>query len=372
MTGTEPPRADKAFTTNAMAAFIQISAVVILVAWCFSIVRPFVSVVIWGMIISVAIYPLHQSLTPRLGGRQKLSATLLVIIGLAIILLPAWMLAGSAVNGYTTLSEGLREGNLQVPAPNESVAGWPIVGERLYETWSDAAENLGETLNRYGPQLRSVGLSAVGFAGGISVGILQFILSVIIGGALLTSASSGYRLTCNVAKRLTGSERGTALTDLSILTIRSVVKGVLGVAAIQAGFAALGLVIIDVPAAGLLAGAVLVLAVVQLPPWLVLLPVAIWYYSVAEAVPATVFLVYAVIVSLSDAVLKPMLLGRGLDTPMLVILIGAIGGAITEGIVGLFVGAVVLALGYELFTTWAAPDAKASADEAEGADAPGG
>jgi len=183
---------------------------------------------------------------------------------------------------------------------------------------------------------------------------------------LLGSAERGYRMSRGVASRLTGTERGTALTDLSILTVRSVVKGVLGVALIQAALAAIGLVVIDAPAAGLLAGAVLVLAIIQLPPWLVLLPVAIWYYSVAEAVPATLFLVYALAVSLSDAVLKPMLLGRGVDTPMLVILLGAIGGALTEGIVGLFVGAVVLALGYELFTAWLAPD------EAEAADEPGG
>ena len=120
--------------------------------------------------------------------------------------------------------------------------------------------------------------------------------------------------------------------------------------------AAIGLVAIGMPAAGLFAAAVLVLAIVQLPPILVLGPIAIWYFSVAEGMPATIFLIYALIVSMSDAFLKPMLLGRGVDTPMLVILIGAIGGAITYGIVGLFIGAVVLALGYELFTAWMAPD----------------
>lgn len=371
MSGTDGVRADKTFMANTMASFIQISAVVILVAWCFSIIRPFIGVVVWGLIIAIAIYPAHQSLMNRLGGREKLSVIILVLAGLAVIVLPAWMLAGSAVDGYTTLSDGLREGNLQIPPPNEKVAGWPVVGERLYEFWTAAAEDLSDTANRYGPQLRTIGLSAVGFAGGITLGILQFILSVIIAGALLPTAANGYRMSCNVANRLTGSDRGKALVDLSILTIRSVVKGVLGVAFIQAVLSALGLVVIGAPAAGLLAGAVLVLAVVQLPPWFVLLPVAIWYYSVADTVPATVFLIYALVVSLSDAFLKPMLLGRGLETPMLVILIGAIGGALTQGIVGLFVGAVVLALGYELFTKWAAPDEAKTAIDAEGETARG-
>ena len=119
---------------------------------------------------------------------------------------------------------------------------------------------------------------------------------------------------------------------------------------------ALGLVLVGVPAAGLWAFAVLVLAIVQLPPILVLGPIAFWVFSVADPVPATIFLVYAIVVSGSDALLKPMFLGRGVETPMLVILIGAIGGAIASGIIGLFIGAVVLALGYELLVAWMAPD----------------
>lgn len=367
MPPADNPGADKTFQANAMASFIQIAAVVVLFAWCYSIIKPFVGIVLWGVIIAIAVYPLHLSLTKRLAGRGALSATILVLLGLTIVVLPAWLLVGSTVDGYAYLSEGLRAGNLSVPPPNESVAGWPLIGEQLYAGWSEAADNLADTLNRYGPQLRSIGVSAVSFAGGLTLGILQFALSVIIGGVLLGSAERGYRMSRGVASRLTGTERGTALTDLSILTVRSVVKGVLGVALIQAVLAAIGLVVIDAPAAGLLAGAVLILAIVQLPPWLVLLPVAIWYYSVAEAVPATLFLVYALAVSLSDAVLKPMLLGRGVDTPMLVILLGAIGGALTEGIVGLFVGAVVLALGYELFTAWLAPEEPEATDEPVGA-----
>lgn len=356
MSNASSQRVDKSFVANTMASFIQIAAVVILIGWCFSIVRPFLSVVVWGVILAVAAYPLNISLAARLGGRAKLSATILVLAGLAIIILPAWMLAGSAVDGYTTLYEKINSSELQIPPPNASVAEWPLIGGKLHAIWSDAVLNLSDTLNRYGPQLRSLGMSAVGFAGGLTIGILQFILSVIIGGALLTSAESGYRMSRNVANRLTGSAKGSALTDLSIVTIRSVVKGVLGVAIIQAALAAVGLILIGVPAAGLLAGAVLVLAIVQLPPWLILLPVAIWYYSVADTIPATIFLVYAIAVSVSDAFLKPVLLGRGVDVPVLVILIGAIGGAITQGIVGLFIGAVVLAVGYELFTEWAAPD----------------
>jgi len=356
MTSASNSKVDRAFLSNMMASFIQISAVVLLVLWCFSIVRPFVGVVVWGMIIAIALYPLHLSLASRLGGRAKTSASLLVLLGLAVIILPTWLLADSAIEGLTGLSSHLADGTVRIPPPNPSVADWPVIGERLHAFWSGAATNLADTLNRFQPQLRSIGQSAVGFAGAIAGSVFQFIFATFIGGVLLLSAEGGYSVARRVATGLTGGESGKKLIDLSVLTVRSVVKGVLGVAVIQTILAAVGFIAIGLPAAGLFAAIVLVAAIVQLPQLILLGPIAVWYYSVAEGLPATIFLVYAIFVSVSDAFLKPMLLGRGVDTPMLVILIGAIGGAITQGIIGLFVGAVVLALGYELFTAWLMPE----------------
>ena len=311
----------------------------------------------------------NLSLTEKLGGKAKVSATILVLIGLAIIIIPTWLLAESTLDGLRYLSTELEDGAVHIPPPNESVADWPVIGERVHAVWAAAAENLAETLNRFEPQLRSMSETAVGIAGGIVGGVFQFIFATIIGGVLLMSAEGGYQVTRNIANSLVGSDSGDKLADLSILTIRSVVKGVLGVAVIQTIFAAIGLVAIGMPAAGLFAAIVLVLAIVQLPPIIILGPIAIWYFSVADGLPATIFLIYAFVVSMSDAVLKPMLLGRGVDTPMLVILIGAIGGAIGYGIVGLFIGSVVLALGYELFTAWMAPDESAMAADADPAEA---
>ena len=356
MTSADSSQVDQGFLANAMASFIQIGAVVLLAMWCFDIVSPFLNVIIWGLIISVALYPVHVGLTARLGGREKLSATLLVLAGLVIILAPTWYLADSTVGGLRHIATDLEDGAVSIPPPAESVADWPLIGERVYGAWSGAATNFEATLNKYTPQLQSLGQSALGFAGSTVVGVLQFVFSILIAGAFLTSAAKGYETSRNIAASLIGAERGEKLTDLSILTIRSVTKGVLGVAIIQAIFSAIGLVAIGVPAAGLWAGAVLVLAIIQLPPILILGPIAIWVFSVMDTVPATIFLVYALIVSASDAFLKPMFLGRGLDVPMLVILVGAIGGAMSQGIIGLFIGAVVLALGYELVTTWMASD----------------
>jgi predicted PurR-regulated permease PerM len=362
MTSADSSTVDKQFLANAMASAIQIGAVLLLLLWCYSIVAPFVSIVVWGVVISIAIYPLHLQLGARLGGKTKLSSTLLVLVGLLIIVGPTWILAESTIDGYRHVAAELGDGTVSIPPPAATVADWPVIGDKVYEIWSGAATNLEATLNQFEPQLVAAGKRAVSMAGGTVVGVLQFVISIIIAGTLLMSAEGGHRASRNIAASLVGPDRGDALTNLSILTIRSVFKGVLGVAVIQALAAAIGLLIIGVPGAGVWAGVVLVLAIVQLPPILCLGPIAFWYFSVAEPVPATIFLVFSIIVSFSDAALKPMLLGRGVDTPMLVILIGAIGGALTAGIIGLFIGPVVLALGYELLTAWMAPDAAQAAD----------
>lgn len=356
MTSADSSSVDQKFLANAMASFLQILAVFTLLYWCFLIVSPFVSIVVWAIIISVAVYPAHIALTAKVGGRKKTSATIIVLIGLAIIIVPTWYLADSTIGGLQHVAAELEDGTARVPPPNDSVAEWPVIGEQVHEIWSAAATNLEATLNQFQPQLKAAGEKALGMAGSTIGTALQFILSVIIAGVLLMSAEGGKVVARNTITSLAGAERGPEFTQLSILTVRSVAKGVLGTALIQALVSAVGLAIAGIPAAGLWAFAVLVLAIVQLPPLLILGPIAIWYFSVASTVPAAIFLVFAILVSASDAVLKPMLLGRGVDTPMLVILIGAIGGAIATGIIGLFTGAVILALGYELFMAWMAPD----------------
>jgi predicted PurR-regulated permease PerM len=199
--------------------------------------------------------------------------------------------------------------------------------------------------------LRDLGQSLLAFAGSTLVGVLVFVFSIIVAGVFLVSAGGGYRVSSAIGRTLS-EQHGQGMIDMAIETIRSVAKGVLGVAMIQAMLSAIGLVAIGVPGAGLWAGIILLLAIMQLPPLLVLAPIAVWVFSVSDPTPATIFAIYAFIVSISDSFLKPLFLGRGMDIPMLVILIGAIGGMITSGIVGLFVGAVVLAVGYKLLITW--------------------
>lgn len=352
MTGTDSSGADPRFLANAIASFIRIGAVLLLLLWCFEIVRPFIGIVVWGMIVATALYPLHRSLTVKLNGREKTSAAILALIAISIIVLPGWLLGDSTISALKYLAAELQSPAVEVPPPNESVASWPLIGERVYEIWSHAAMNLEETLNEFKPELQQLGQKALGMASAVVIGALQLIVATIIAGVLLTRAEVGHRITLKIATKLAGTADGEKLANLSVNTIRAVVKGVLGVAVIQATLSVIGFVVIGVPGAGLWTGVVLVVAIAQLPLFLVLGPIAFWVFSVANPVPATIFLVYSLVIGFSDAFLKPILLGRGVDTPVLVIMVGAIGGAMYEGIVGLFLGAVVLVLSYELLTAW--------------------
>ena len=269
--------------------------------------------------------------------------------------MPAYILTDSSIETFKSVGAQLEAGTVSISPPDPSVAEWPLIGEKVYDIWHGAAVNLEGTINKFEDQLKSLSGQVVRFAGSMAIGILQFVLSIIIAGVFLVGAEGGYRMSLTFSSSLIG-DRGKALTDLTVATIRSVAKGVLGVAIIQALLSAIGLVVMDIPAAGIWTFAVLLFAIMQLPPIIILGPIAVWVFSTAEPMPATIFAVYAFIVSASDSFLKPLFLGRGMEIPMLVILLGAIGGMILAGIVGLFIGAIVLALGYEILTAWMETD----------------
>jgi predicted PurR-regulated permease PerM len=201
------------------------------------------------------------------------------------------------------------------------------------------------------PHLKEFGAWLLTRAAGTGAGILKFVISIIIAGVLLAQAGQGHRTAHALAARVAG-QRGGELVDLAVATVRSVTQGILGVALIQSILSGLGCLVAGVPGAGLWALLVLLLAIVQLPSLLVLGPIIIYVFSTASTVTAVLFMVWSLLVGLSDNFLKPILLGRGVQVPMVVIFIGAIGGFITSGIIGLFVGATILTLGYKLFLAW--------------------
>ena len=355
MSNSKQSSKDQAFVRRSLSAAIQIGLIFLMASWCLKIIFPFLGLVAWAAIIAVAIYPMHLKLSAKIGGREKWSAAIIVLIGLSVLIAPTWSLTGSSIDSAHKLATGLEAGTLSVPPPNEKVAEWPLIGKKVDSVWSAAAKDLEATLSKYSNQVKAFSTWLIKTVASTTMGILGFAVSIIIAGVFMVGAETAYHAFRGVGHRLAG-ERGAGFVDLSVATVRSVAKGVLGVAFIQTFLAAIGLIVMDIPGAGIWASIILLLAIMQLPPLLVLGPIAIWVFSVAEPIPATIFLVYALFVSFSDAILKPMLLGRGVDVPMLVILLGAIGGMISSGIIGLFFGAVILALGYKLFMFWLNPE----------------
>lgn len=339
------------FSKKAVEASIKIGLMFLLLSWCFHIAQPFINALVWGIIIAVALYPLHLKLAALLDGREKLSAGLLTLLLLLIILGPCGFLANMAFENIKELADKLRNDTLMVPPPKESVAAWPLIGEPLFNLWQLLASNLEEAVKLYAPQLKTASKWFLSSSVYGLMAVLQLLISVIICGMLLVNGSSGHQLALSIGKRIAGHQ-GEELVDLCIATIRGVARGVLGVALIQSFLAGVGFFAIGMPGAGLLTVLCLLLAIVQLPTFLIVIPSILYVFSAHETLPATIFMFWMLAVGMVDNVLKPFLLGRGLDLPMAVVFVGAIGGMIYSGVIGLFVGAVVLALGYKLFLSW--------------------
>lgn len=334
---------------------IHVGLLILLVAASLMILAPFMIILIWGVIIAVAQFPLFKTSAEILGNKKTLTAVLFTLAGLMIIIIPSLILAESSASGYQNLLRAFEEGKLTIPPPTENVKEWPLIGENLYSIWVQASNNLLELLSKYNGQHSEQVKDFVGWVlktlTSIGLTFLQFIVSIIIAGALLAKAEVGVETAKEFAKKLVGDNAENYI-NLIIGTIRSVVQGILGIALIQAFASAILLIIFNVPLLGLWTLFVLILATVQLPPILILGPISIYVFSVLDTVPATIFTVFAVLIGSIDNFLKPLFLGRGVDIPMLVILLGAIGGMLAFGILGLFVGAVILAVSYKLMMAW--------------------
>lgn len=364
MNPTESPTPDAAaerqFLRRAIEASVRIALIAMVALWCFEIVRPFVQPILWGVILAIAMYAPYRKLAQGLGGRRKLAAGLLALVALLVLLGPTVALSKSLVETAAALAHQFNEGTIRVPPPPSGVADWPIIGDQLHQYWSLAASNLEAALQQIAPQLKELGLWMISTAARAGVGIVQFAISIVIAAVFLASARSASATAERILTRLVG-DRGAELAEIAGQTVMSVTRGILGVAAMQSLLAGIGFLAVGVPAAGLWTLMVLVVAIVQIPAMIILLPIVLYVFSTHSTPVAAIFTVWSVLVALSDSVLKPLLMGRGVDIPMLVIFLGAIGGFLMNGIIGLFVGAVVLALGYNLFTAWLALE-QAAAD----------
>jgi predicted PurR-regulated permease PerM len=347
--------------------FIRAGLIFTLTVLCYRIFSPFISLMAWALILAVTLYPAHQKLARRMGEKQGLAATLLVLGGIVLIGVPTAVLMASLGDSVQDFVGSVRDNTLQIPAPSPNVAEWPVVGKKVHSLWSQAHADLPAVVQGMQPQIGDLARKALEVVAGIAGAMLMFLASFIIAGIIMAFGQSGAKSARSIFARIVGIQRGEDFAKLSTQTIRAVALGVLGVAFIQAIVVGLVLIIARVPFAGVLALVVLVLGVAQVPALLVTLPVIVYIwmsgaYGTAAAITYTVLLFVA---GMLDNVLKPLLLGRGVDVPMPVILLGALGGLASTGILGMFVGAVLLALGYQIFMWWVAnnPDIPVAAPE---------
>ena len=330
---------------------IRLLFLALIMGWCLMILVPFTSIMLWGFILGIAFSPLHSKLAKMMGGKASLSSLILVLACLAIFIIPGWFFLDALIDNVKELRTSFLDGSLKLPPPpSASVKTWPVIGEKLYEIWYLASTDLGAIAIKYKSELVGVGSKIAKGMLSVGGGIFQLLVALIIAGVLLAIQDTGEAVR-KVVRKLAG-ERGDEFTDIIKMTVGNVVKGVLGVAFLQAILVGIGFFLAGIPYAGIWTLLVFLLAVLQIPAALVVIPVAVYLFSERSTGAAIMWTVFLLLGGLSDNILKPILLGKGAPVPMLVIFLGVIGGFMLSGFIGLFTGAIVMSIGYKLFIVW--------------------
>ncbi|MGK0324526.1 MAG: putative PurR-regulated permease PerM [Psychroserpens sp.] len=338
-------------TTN-ITSFIRLAVVVGLILWASFIVKPFIGALAWGIILAVAIYPFYEKLITKAGAKKKKLVTIIfTLVTVTLLAVPTYSIFSSVLESTTATIQQLKEGTLQIAAPTDNVKDWPM-GDKIYSNWENASKDVKEYALTNKEFILKKGKGVFGSFLGLMGALVGFIFSLIIAIVFMYNADGGHNTSVKFANKLLGKE-GEDVVIMSRNTIRSVVKGILLVAIIQTILSFIGFKLIGIPAAGLFTMLVLVAAIVQLPVTLVVIPAIALVFSITDnTTHAVIFTVYILAVSLLDNFLKPILLSKGLQTPTIIIFLGAIGGVILHGIIGLFVGTVVLALAHRFYLRW--------------------
>ena len=347
---------EERFAARLMDVLIRAGLVLVMAVLVYRVFSPFLTLTVWALILAVTLYPLNRLIARRVHCRQGIAATLLVLLCIGLLVVPTAVLMNSLGDTIQDFITRVQANAIEIPPPSDRVATWPFVGAKLHATWSRAHDDLPGLVQSLQPKIGELAKAGLGFVASIAGGLLLFLGSIILAGIFMAFGEPAALACQSIFQRLVGKERGEEFTNLSAATIRTVAQGVVGVALIQAILVGLCLLIASVPWAGVLAAIVLVLGIAQVPAVIVTLTaiVYIWTSGDYDSVMAIVYTILLLVAGMAYNVLKPLMLGRGVDVPMPVILVGALGGMAAAGIVGMFVGATLLALAYQLFKGWVA------------------
>jgi predicted PurR-regulated permease PerM len=330
---------------------LQLLALSLLIYFCFEIIKPFVTLLVWASVIAITLYPLHKKFTAMLKGRQWISAVIITLIMFLLIIGPATMLMLASADEFKVISSAYAEGNLQIPPPNENVKNWPVIGNVLFAQWTDASANITAFLAKNAETVKPIALKLLDLLSSVGMGILLLMASFLVAGFLMVYGESGAELANMFFSRLIGKQ-GEAMQESVAITVRNVAKGVIGVAFIQGIMAGAGLLLAGVPLAGLWALIGMVLCIVQIGMMPVSIGVVIYIWSAADTTTAILLTIWMLFIGIIDNILKPIMMGIGAPAPMLIVFMGTIGGFIYNGFIGLFTGAIILTLGYQLAIGW--------------------
>jgi len=342
----------------------------VLIAATFWIMRPFLPSLIWAAMIVSATWPLMLKVESLLWGKRGLAVAVMTVAMLFIFIVPLSMAITAIFENADRISAWMKSLETEaLPALPGWLAGIPVVGPKLAVSWQNAVagpEGLSARLAPYAGKVFSWFLSQAGSVGVIA---LQFLLTVIIAAIFYSKGEIVSTGVIRFARRLDGNQ-GEEIAFLAAQTVRGVALGVVGTALIQSLVGGIGVAVCGVPAAMLLTAVMFILCIAQLGPALVLVPSVIWLYYNGETVWGTVLLVVAILVSTVDNFVRPLLIRMGADLPIFLIFAGVIGGLVSFGVVGLFVGPVVLAIAYRLLEAWVNSKDVSSMEEFPGKDAP--
>jgi len=336
---------------------IRLGLLFLLIGLCISFIMPFGLVLIWGAIIAVTVYPVFHSLVKLFRGRKIIASGVITMAMLSILVIPAWILTDSMLTGILQVRDMYHQGQPLIPPPGKEVHDWPAITQPVISLWQSASTNLQGLLLQHKDQLKELGKWLFIAISDFGKGVIQFIISILLSAVFLVFSETLTASSLKIFNKL-AQTKGEYFAKITLATVRSVVVGILGVAVIQAAMAGVGLFIAGVPFPGLWTLLCLILSVVQIGAWPVLIPITIYMYSVTNPFYATLFAIWMVVVVMTDNFLTPILMGRRAPVPMLVLLMGSMGGFITMGFLGLFVGAVILSIGYKLFDNWLNGEAK--------------
>lgn len=329
---------------------IRIALIAAITFWSFRLILPLIGLLAWGFILAVALYPVFYWLSLHLGDRPILAATIITLLSLFIVVGSIVTLTNNMVDSLSVIISRVHSGEHIILQPPASVSTWPIIGDYIQSIWSLASSNLGDAIKEYSGSLVQAGGFAIGLLATKGIELILFILAVIFSGYVLANAVNMMNSVRKLAKRIY-PERGSTFLEIMTETIQNVSRGVIGVSLLQSLIFGLLLLLTGIPGAGLITFLALILCITQIGLIPLVIPLAIWLFFTKSFAFAFIVTLFMLLTLLIDN-LKPFVMAQGLRTPLIVIFTGVIGGLLLHGVIGVFIGPVILAISYELAYHW--------------------